>query len=69
MPENADMIGFLDIFLDEEFYNMITAQIYMHPYFAKNIPFSPDTQELESGKSYQWWNETIYCFASFKWHC
>ena len=53
MPENADMIGFLDIFLDEEFYNMITAQIYMHPYFAKNITFSPDTQELESGKSYQ----------------
>ena len=53
MPENADMIGFLDIFLDEEFYNTITAQIYMHPCFAKNIPFSPDTQELESGKSYQ----------------
>ena len=26
MPENADMTKFLDIFLDEEFYNMITTQ-------------------------------------------
>ena len=30
MPENADMIDFLDIFLDEEFYNMITAQANLY---------------------------------------
>ena len=30
MPENADMIDFLDIFLDEEFYNMITIQTNLY---------------------------------------
>ena len=30
MPENADMIDFLDIFLDEEFYNMITTQTNLY---------------------------------------
>ena len=30
MPENADMIGFLDIFLDKEFYNMITTQTNLY---------------------------------------
>ena len=29
MPENADMIDFLDIFLDEEFY-MITTQTNLY---------------------------------------
>ena len=30
MPENAVMIDFLDIFLDEEFYNMITKQTNLY---------------------------------------
>ena len=30
MPENADMIDFLDIFLHEEFYNMITTQTNLY---------------------------------------
>ena len=30
MPENADMIDFLDIFLDEEFYNMIAIQTNLY---------------------------------------
>ena len=32
MPENADMIDFLDIFLDEEFYNMITTQTNLYAF-------------------------------------
>ena len=32
MPENADMIDFLDIFLDEEFYNMITIQTNLYAF-------------------------------------
>ena len=30
MPENADMIDFLDIFLHEEFYNMIATQTNLY---------------------------------------
>ena len=30
MPENADMIDFLDIFVDEELYNMTTTQTNLY---------------------------------------
>ena len=38
MPENANMIDFLDVFLDEEFCNMIATQtnLYASPFREKH---------------------------------
>ena len=64
MLKIADMIDFLDIFLDEEFYNMIKTQTNLYTsHFHENIPFSPDIQELEIGKMLLMmkWDNLLLC--------
>ena len=52
MPQNSDMIDFIDIFLDEEFYNMITTQTNLYAsQFHEKHTILPRYSSARNGKA------------------